>query len=244
MTMKLHRFFCENIAPEIITLDAEESHHLCVLRLDREGQEVEIFDGAGNHRIAEVLPARKGKNVTLAPMTPVQKDLPLAPRITLAISLPKGERQDTIVQMCQELALTKLIPMVCERSLPGELKMRGRLTRWRRIAVSAAKQSGVNFLTEITAPLAFRRVIELAKDFSLSLIFTPRGSAPLIQTLRDRIGLSSILFLIGPEGDFTESELKEARDRGFISVSMPLPVLRVETAAVSALTLLRSLAKV
>jgi 16S rRNA (uracil1498-N3)-methyltransferase len=121
--------------------------------------------------------------------------------------------------------------------------MRGRLTRWQRIAVSAAKQSGVNFLAEITAPLAFRRVIELAKDFSLSLIFTPLGASPLIQVLQNRVGLSSILFLIGPEGDFTESELKEARDRGFVSVSMPLPVLRIETAAVSALTLLRSLAR-
>jgi len=163
--------------------------------------------------------------------------------VTLAPSLPKGERQDTIVQMCQELALSKLIPMVCERSLPGELKMRGRLTRWRRIAVSAAKQSGVNFLTEITAPLAFSRVIETAKDFSLSLIFTPLGAAPLIQVLQERANLSSILFLIGPEGDFTERELKEAEDRGLISVSMPLPVLRIETASVAALTLLRSLAR-
>jgi 16S rRNA (uracil1498-N3)-methyltransferase len=243
MTVKLHRFFCENIASETITLDAEESHHLRVLRLDREGQEVEIFDGAGNHRTTEVLRAQKGKNVTLAALTPLQKDSPLEPRITLAISLPKGERQDTIVQMCQELALSKLIPMICERSLPGELRMRGRLTRWRRIAISAAKQSDVNFLTEITAPLAFSRVIEMGKDFSLSLIFTPSEAAPLIQVLRDRVGLSSILVLIGPEGDFTDGELEETQDRGFISVSMPLPVLRIETAAISALTLLRALAK-
>jgi 16S rRNA (uracil1498-N3)-methyltransferase len=241
--MKLHRFFCESIASELITLDAEESHHLRVLRLDREGQEVGIFDGAGNHRIAEVLPARKGKNVILAALTLLQTDSPLLPQVTLAVSLPKGERQDTIVQMCQELALDKLIPMICERSLPGELKMRGRLTRWRRIAISAAKQAGVNFLTEITAPLAFQRVIEMAKDFSLSLIFTPLGAAPVIHVLQEGANLSSILFLIGPEGNFTERELKEARDRGFVSVSMPLPVLRIETASIAALALLRSLTK-
>jgi 16S rRNA (uracil1498-N3)-methyltransferase len=86
-------------------------------------------------------------------------------------------------------------------------------------------------------------VIETAKDFSLSLIFTPLGAAPLIQVLQERANLSSILFLIGPEGDFTERELKEAEDRGLISVSMPLPVLRIETASVAALTLLRSLAR-
>jgi 16S rRNA (uracil1498-N3)-methyltransferase len=239
--MKLYRFFCPDITSEMSVLDEDESHHLRVLRLEKENQKVELFDGAGNHRIAEVVCERNSKNIVLKGVGSIETDEPFVPKTVLAVSLPKGERQDTLVQMCQELALNKLIPMFCERSPERVTKAKTRLERWHRITISAAKQSGVNFLTEICEPLKFQNIIQTAKNYSLALLFSPHGAEPITNLLNGRSGLSSVLCLIGPEGDFTEAELEEAKRCNCIPVSMPLPVMRVETAAIAALVLLRTL---
>ncbi|MCX7703466.1 MAG: 16S rRNA (uracil(1498)-N(3))-methyltransferase [Planctomycetota bacterium] len=239
--MGLHRFFCADITPNEVLLDEEEFHHLRVLRLDKDGQEVEVFDGNGSHRIVRVVRGKRG--IRFVAETPVVRDKPFSPQITLAVSPPKGERLDTLIQMGQELALNRLVPMFCERSPERATKAKLRLGRLRKVALSAAKQSEVNFLTEICEPMEFEAIIQRAKEYSLSLIFTPHSAERITNLLRQKRDISSVLYLIGPEGDFTEDELEEAKSYGCVAVTMPLPVLRIETASVAALTLLRCLSE-
>jgi 16S rRNA (uracil1498-N3)-methyltransferase len=241
-----------NANANIVTLATDEARHLRdVLRL-QVGDEVYVFDGAGKEfhcRIEESRRETARLNV-IAAATPARLESPLA--LTLAVALLKGEKFDLVVQKATELGVVRIVPVVTKLAdirLRDESDAAKRVTRWQRIALEAAKQSGRAVVPEITGPIAFESLLQSASE--LNLLFSERDGRSLKEAIQLRppayaggsdMTLSSLTALIGSEGGWTDEELDAARQAGWGIVTLGGRTLRAETAAIAVATLLQHLA--
>jgi 16S rRNA (uracil1498-N3)-methyltransferase len=156
------------------------------------------------------------------------------PRIILAAAIIKGPRMDFLVEKAAELGASELWPLVCARGLvrsPGA----ERLARWKRLALSAAKQSQSAAAMEVRAPLAFDDLLHRVPPGALATLCAQAG-APLVNVIR-RAHPSAILIAIGPEGDFDDDERARAANAGFVAAGLGPNRLRSETAALGAVSI-------
>ncbi|MDR2391694.1 MAG: 16S rRNA (uracil(1498)-N(3))-methyltransferase [Planctomycetota bacterium] len=217
------------------TLDAEESRHAAgVLRL-RAGDRVEVFDGLGVSARAVILEA--AAEMRLRTGEPEPQPPPL-PRVGVATAIPKGKRWRVLVEKCTELGVDRIVPLLSERSVArGE----GDVSRWRRWSIEASKQCFRSHLPEISAPMAFFDFLENGISRDTVLILADRGGeTPAFLTGRIAGG-SEAFFLIGPEGGFIDAETAAARSAGASVVRLSPFRLRVETAAMAAVAMIRGL---
>ncbi|HEV2171048.1 MAG TPA: RsmE family RNA methyltransferase, partial [Candidatus Binatus sp.] len=133
-----------------------------------------------------------------------------------------------------ELGASQLWPLICARGLvrsPGE----ERLSRWRRLALAAAKQSHSAAPMEVRAPIAFDDLIRGVPSGTLALICA-QGGEPLHEVIR-RANRAAILIAVGPEGDFDDDERAKAAGAGFVAAGLGCNRLRSETAALAAVSI-------
>jgi len=213
----LHRGDCE--------IDSHEAHHLATVLRAAVGDSVELFDGCGHVAHATITAVTKRRVVvTVADV----RHIPAEPhQLILATAVPKGERCDWLVEKATELGVTRWVPLVTERSTvhPRDSK----LDRLRQIVISACKQSGRNWLMEISPVMPWREFVSSSDALPELLVAAP-GS-------RQRLSLAAsppaTCVAIGPEGGWTEQELDLARQHGATFVSLGPHILRIETAAIA-----------
>ena len=240
----MHRFFAPpaQISGDRIKLDPSESHHLQrVLRLGV-GARVRVFDGAGCEYECEVANAeRSGVELSVLEeiTTPVESEL----RIVLAQALIKGDKFDWIIQKSTELGVTRVTPLATEHGDVHRIEGRAaqRLARWQRISLEALKQCGRRRLVEIGEPM--RWLDYCPQDESqLKLLFCERGGNGNDRVAVDHsTPIESVSVAIGPEGGWSDQEINSAIECGFVPVHVGPRILRTETAAVVAVTLVQSL---
>jgi 16S rRNA (uracil1498-N3)-methyltransferase len=240
------RAFCTPPAAETaeLALSPEESHHLVAVNRARAGDPVTAFDGRGTEWLATLEVA--DKRAARLRVQSVRTARPLPHRITLGQALPKGGTMDAIVRKATELGAARVVPLESERSqvhLDGDRSGR-KVEKWRTAALEAAKQCGNPWLPEIGEIQTVAALLDSRPDFDLRLIASLQaGSASLKSVLaafraaRGRPPFT-VLWLIGPEGDFTPGETRLALARGFEPVTLGPLVLRCDTAAVYALSVL------
>ena len=230
----MHRFFLSNLQQPV--LSAAEAHHaLDVLRL-KVGYTLNVFDGRGHEaqaRVAEI----SNDSVRLAILQ--HSTTPALPfRITLAQAIPK-KSMDLIVQKATELGVAVIVPLASERTLVKLDDDSKKMDRWREIALESCKQCGNNWLPEIQSPRKAHDFLAALPPYDLKLIGSLQPDAkPLKRILGDSTRPSSVLILIGPEGDFTPAELNLAKSAGCLPLSLGPLVLRAETAAIYTLSIL------
>jgi 16S rRNA (uracil1498-N3)-methyltransferase len=240
------RVFAPSSAVGIITLSAGESHHLVNVNRARAGDTVIAFDGRGTEWTCELTDARKtGANLRI---TSTRTLAPLPCAITLAQALPKGGVMDDIIRHATELGTARIVPIASERTqvhLDGDRSDK-KVDKWRTAALEAAKQCGNPFLPEITRVQSFAAFLEtgIVKNAQLKLIASLNpGARPLREVINHRraqLGqpLQTAIWLVGPEGDFSPSETAASETAGFIPVTLGSLVLRCDTAATAALSIL------
>jgi len=241
--MRLTRIFVpvELAADSEIVLPAQSGEHLTrVLRLEA-GAPFTIFNGQGGEYSA-VLGARSGKKVLarLGRHDSVERESALA--ITLLQGVARGERMDLIVQKATELGVSRIVPVLAERSVVkvDEKQRERKLEHWRSIAISACEQCGRNRMPEVRAPAALGDAIAalpagglrclLAVDGGESLASAAPGAGP------------GLALLIGPEGGLADNERRFAGVHGFAAYRLGPRILRTETAGLAALTTLQVVA--
>ena len=229
----MHRFYIPNFQQPV--LPADEVHHCRhVLRLQL-GDTVNIFDGCGHEAqcsIAEITNQAVKLNVLAQTSTPA-----LRCRITLAQAVPK-KSMDLIVQKAAELGVAAIVPVLSERTIVRLDEDTQKLNRWREIVLESCKQCGNNWLPVIEPPRKAMDFFANPGKFDLKLIASLQpGVQPLKKILPANIP-ASVLILIGPEGDFTPAEISSARNAGCLLLSLGPLVLRAETAAIYALSIL------
>jgi 16S rRNA (uracil1498-N3)-methyltransferase len=229
--MQVHRFYCESITqPKTEILGPEARHAASALRLSP-GQTVELFDGRGALAIAQI------ENITSQKLLCRIENLqttekPNRTQITIAVSVPKGDRFDWLIAKCTELGVDRIVPVIFERSVKNPKNPKA-AERWRNIAISAAKQSKRLFLPDIELPLRLEESIikfRAEPDFQIVLGSLDDDAVPLTKI---EFASKDIIAFIGPEGGLTDEETKLLIEAGSKPVRITDTILRIETAALA-----------
>jgi 16S rRNA (uracil1498-N3)-methyltransferase len=233
-------------APAEIRLSPEESHHLVVVNRCGRGDPVVAFDGHGREWLTECAdPAKSGA------LLRVKQARPAAARafaLALAQALPKGSTMDDIVRQATEIGAASIIPLLSERTqvhLDGD-RAEKKVEKWRTAAIEAAKQCGNPWLPEIAPLTSFADFLAAAPAHDLKLVASLHaGTTTLKQALARHAAKhghppKNVLWLVGPEGDFSPSEMTAALTAGFVPVTLGPLVLRSDTAALYALAILNN----
>ncbi len=227
-----------------IRLAPEESHHLVTVNRCGRGDPVTAFDGRGHEWLTECTDPSKG-----AAVLRVKETRPAKPRsfeITLGQALPKGATMDDIVRQATEIGATRIVPLLSERTqvhLDGD-RADKKVEKWRTGAIEAAKQCGNPWLPEIAPLQAFSAFLTSATGYDLKLIAslhagtTPLKKALAIYSAKHGHAPRKVLWLVGPEGDFSPAEMTAAITAGCSPITLGPLVLRSDTAAVYALSIL------
>ena len=241
----MHRFFCspENINKEYILInDEKEVHHIAdVLRL-RVNDSIVVFNGEGkeyNGIIKEI----KRKYVKVKIISEKKLDKKKDINITLACAIPKRGRFDYIVEKVTELGVDKIIPLETNRTIVSlnEKHQDLKLRHWKQIAINSSKQCRGSFLPEVEYVMKFPNLISRVKDYDLCLFFCLEGRKRKIRDALKDFKKGKIIIFIGPEGDFTNEEIALAKKYGCRFACLGSRVLKVDTAAISVISIINSL---
>jgi 16S rRNA (uracil1498-N3)-methyltransferase len=231
------RYFVESpIAGDQAVLAGPEAHHLAHVMRARAGDLVTLFDGSGAEFAARV--ERIGRSdITLAVLSRELVDREHPRPITLAVALPKGDRQKWLVEKAVELGVARLVPIETRRGVPQPAAA---IERLRRAVIEASKQCGRNRLMQIAAARPWDAYLAEVSSDAPRLVAHP-GGAPAVETIAaclGSLGIATPAFLaVGPEGGFTDEETRAARAAGWRLVGLGNRILRVETAALALVSL-------
>lgn len=231
----------EHWNPEPQTLDGEEAHHCLDVMRCRPGDRIVVFDGAGAEAEAEIVATAKG-SATLATLSIRRTPHPFA-AITLGQAIPKGKTMDLIVQKATELGASRIVPLLTERTVVqlDDRELGKKQAKWQRVALEACKQCGQNWLPEVALPMSVDAFVRQQDGQSLRLVASLAPDAISLKSILARGNgtlPASAAVMVGPEGDFTPGELSLAQSAGFLPLSLGPVVLRSETAALHALSIL------
>jgi len=229
----MSRFYVpgESIKDGKIVISGKEAHHIIdVMRL-RVSDSVVTFDGTGREYAGVITEVRRSSLVV--EIKEVRQGVcENNSLITLIQAIPKKERMDHIVEKATELGVARIIPVVTERTIVkwDEPKRAGNTERWRKIALAAAKQCGRRDIPEIMQIEKLLNCFGILETGGLRLMAALCDDAvPLKEAIKGP-GSRKVAVAIGPEGDFTQTEMKEARAAGFKVVSLGPRVLKSDTA--------------
>ena len=237
----MYNFFAkkENVAPQRYLITGSDYNHIKnVLRMKPGDNILVSFEGKSDLcRLASF----ENDTATAIILEKDYKTTELPVKIHLFQGLPKSEKMELIIQKAVELGAAKIIPVEMQRSVVklDSKKKEAKLSRWQSISESAAKQSKRNIVPTISPVLSFSEALKEAEKLDLFLIAYENKDG----MLATKASLSkikpdmSVGILIGPEGGFEETEIEKAKEFSDI-ISLGNRILRTETAAITALSML------
>jgi 16S rRNA (uracil1498-N3)-methyltransferase len=206
---------------------------------DHVGNIVTLTDSEGNDfrgRIVRL--SEEGASILIFDVFPSPTESSI--EIILLQALPERERMEWIIQKTTELGVSAIIPFKSERSISleeREAKQR-KAHRWQHIAMKAVQQSRRAKVPLVGNYLPFNEALKLCEGDELKILLYEKGGENLKEILR-QYQPRKVYVTIGPEGGFTEKEVKLAKDKGFIPVKLGQRILRTETAAIALVGILQ-----
>lgn len=222
-------------AGQVVLGEAEHRYLARVLRL-RAGDRLVLFDGRG--READAVITRVGDADIALDVGDARALEGATLDLTLILPLLKGEKMELVMQKATELGVTRIVPAVAARSVVRLATDRagGRISRWRRIAIEAARQCGRADLPAVADPVALESALREAPVDAFRVMFHESSTLPLRQVWPlTRAGAAVVA--VGPEGGFTDDEVAAGRAAGFVIAGLGPRVLRAETAAITAVAI-------
>jgi 16S rRNA (uracil1498-N3)-methyltransferase len=231
--MRERRFLVQDLAGQEVTLSGDEAHHLLhVLRL-RPGDEVVLFDGAGEQYRA-VVTRCEADTATARKLEALPFHEPPL-ELVMAVAIPKSDKMTLIVQKLTELGAGRMIPLLSKRTDVGAKSgLSEKMIRWQRVALETCKQSGRARVPRIDEPIRFEEL--LAQELPPRRFLACHGGG---ETLGNQPSPACIL-AVGPEGGWTDGEVEAATNKGFKKIGLGPWTLRTETAAIAAAAILMS----
>ncbi|MBI3137331.1 MAG: 16S rRNA (uracil(1498)-N(3))-methyltransferase [Sphingobacteriales bacterium] len=213
-----------------ISLDEDTSRHIVQVLRMKAGEQLNLTDGKGHLLLCEI--AAEHKKHCEVTVREAEYRAPAVRKVAIGISIIKSSsRYEWFLEKATEIGIAEIIPLVCQRTE----KERFRHDRMNTICISAMLQSQQVWLPVLREPESFVSVLDESK-FSGQFI-AHCGEGPKNPLARQQQHGSTVI-LIGPEGDFTTTEIELALQKGFMPVSLGDTRLRTETAGVVAATLL------
>jgi len=207
-------------------LPEEEAHHVLMVLRGRVGDALEVVDADRHLFVAEL---RERSEATILEVLDAPEE---EVEVFLYQAVPKGGRMDLVVEKATEVGVTKVVPLVTQR---GIVEPRGgKVERWRRVAKAAARQSLRMDVPEVLEPVYFAEAARQAGDNGVLL-----HNAPGLDSLEDMID-SPVGLFVGPEGGWSEEEMRLAREAGLAFAQLGPYRLRSETAGMVAVARVRA----
>jgi 16S rRNA (uracil1498-N3)-methyltransferase len=216
-----------SVADNRIRIGGEAHRHLAVARIEP-GETVEVFDGRGGVWVAAVESA--GKRETIVKVTDSRKVERDPVEIVLGLAMIKVPAFELALEKAVEVGVARVIPFTANRS---NVAAGNRHDRWHRILVEAVKQSKHYFVPVLDGLKTFDEIVSVPA--ASKIIFAERRPGPLKPALSG----APVLYLVGPEGGWTDQELLAADAAGFKAVSLGRATLKAETAAIVGAALIR-----
>ena len=243
----MYRFYCQDAdftKPIVIIQDTHEIRHIKdVLRLNK-GSLIQIFNARSQQ--ADVIIEQINETAIHVKVGKVSQSKEGGTKIILACAPPKKGKFEFIIEKCTELGVDIIIPLKTRRGevVFSEDKMAGKLSRFESVAVNAAKQSKRTRVPRIEPMTPLSQVLGSLDPGGLHLFpslhdHSKHMSDVLIKACDQR----SVTIFIGPEGDFTPDEVESAIKHGCVPVSLGDTVLKVETAAIACISLVKFLCR-
>jgi len=237
--MRIPRIFTNQalISNTTLALAEAQSHYLSKVLRMQVGRELILFNGEGGEFNAEISGIhKKHVDVLVKNFSPENRQSYL--HLELAIGVSRGERMDWVLQKATELGVTKITPLITERT---EVKLNGeradkKMEHWQQIIISACEQCQRNLLPELSAPQSYSDWISQC-DSELKFVLHHRDN----QGFSKDKSAKNISLLIGPEGGLDNDEIAQAVAKNFSPLTLGPRVLRTETAPVAAISLVQYL---
>jgi 16S rRNA (uracil1498-N3)-methyltransferase len=244
--MSLARFYLspDHWSGTNVFLDGEQAKHCAQVMRHGVGDSIVVFDGKGRACEASIRKA-DSKRVDLdlgeTKWTPAP-----AIEVTLVQAIPKGSNMDLIIEKAVELGVSHIRPILTERTIVrlDTAEALKKQQKWQRTVLEACKQCGQNWLPTMHATAPFQDVLESNDATAVNLIAAILPEARDLKTIlasreQGKAAFAQISICIGPEGDFTPAEYALAMKCGLLPLSMGPTILRVETAALFALSIIQ-----
>lgn len=209
-----------------MTLPGREAHHVLKVLRGRRGDEIEVVDGRKNLFVARLLEGDEA--VVVESITAPEEN----GEVILYQAVPKGGRMDLVVEKATEVGAAKIVPLVTQRGLVEP--RRGKVERWQRVAEAAARQSLRLRVPEVTGPVPFAEAVRQTGEGGVLL-----HNDPGLEALEDVVGSPASL-LVGPEGGWSEDEIRMAGEAGLAFAQLGPYRLRSETAGMVAVARARA----
>jgi 16S rRNA (uracil1498-N3)-methyltransferase len=238
----LRRFYIppEKVDTACPEITGSEAGHICrVLRLSN-GDEVELFDGTGSGYRAQIVSvAPDHVRLSIVASYPLTTESPA--RITLAQGFLKENKMDDLIRPLTELGIHRWRPFCAARSVsrPKAKGLEKRLDRWRKKTLEAVKQCRRARIPTIEPADSLVEVLETSDGFDLNIFFWEGELLAVKLPGQSLPPPRSILAVVGPEGGFSAEEVQLAREHGFLICGLGPRILRAETAALAACSVLQ-----
>lgn len=211
---------------ETFTFDREESKHIIKVLRKKEGDILHVTNGLGLLFKVEIVIGMDTK--CQVKIISAEKQKPLSYQLHLVVAPTKmNDRYEWFLEKATEIGVTSITPIICDRSEKKHVKN----DRFEKIIQSAAKQSLQCYCPILNEAISFKEFIQAKPNNGILMIAHCEETAK--KSLKELIVKDTeITLLIGPEGDFSENEIKLAIEKGFIPVTLGDTRLRTETAAI------------
>ena len=239
----MYQFFVEpeQIGPEWTTITGPDVNHIRnVLRM-KPGEAVRISDGKGSCYDGTIDTLQSDEIIVRLTGEKMEStELPV--EVVLFQGLPKSDKMEWIIQKNTELGVGAIVPVATSRAVVklDEKKADSKVKRWNGIAEAAAKQSKRTLIPEVRSVLSFKQALLESATFDVKLM--PYENAEGMAFTRKCIGEirpgAKVAVFIGPEGGFSEEEVKAASEMGFLPITLGRRILRTETAGMSVLSMI------
>jgi 16S rRNA (uracil1498-N3)-methyltransferase len=234
------RFFVEGVhaVGDRVAFAPDDARKLATVLRKRSGDRVQVVDSGGIAYAATLELSGRDVGATLDERLD-RGEVETALRITIAQAVPKGQKMDLVVEKATELGAHAIVPVRSARVI-GHDTSPAKLERWRRIAKSAAQQSGRVRVPDVADVHDWSALLATFPEYDR--VYVPWELAepsPLRNVLERDVGdARSVLVVIGPEGGFAAEEVARAREAGARAISLGRRILRTETAALVVLSVL------
>lgn len=222
---------------QFVELSPEAVQHVSVVLRMKPGQHLVLFNGNNQEYAAIIHDVQKRKViVSIERVSSVNRESPR--QLHLAQALSKGDKMEFVVQKATELGVTSITPILTSRcvvKLDAD-RLAKKRSQWQAIAIAACEQSGRNTIPIIYDPCSLIEYVEQLQVKNKFILFPGAD-----KSWRDYITIEgAIALLIGPEGGFDEAEINIALQAQFKPLSLGPRILRTETAALAALSILQA----
>jgi 16S rRNA (uracil1498-N3)-methyltransferase len=228
--MTRRRWIADEVSGNCAALVGSHAQHLAQVLRGRVGQEFDIATGESIRRGRITSVADDRVEFELGDVVPAASP----PGLALILSIFKFDRMEWAIEKCVELGASRIVPVVAQRTEAHLAKAaQKRVERWQRIARQASEQSRRASVPEISQPVSLQAAVT---SFGGARIVLAESEEQMM--LKDALGANDgageITLAFGPEGGWTESELKLFEEAGWIAASLGSTILRAETAVIAA----------